>query len=89
MIAVLGSPGDLVTDQLRTGHGLQRLLLTVTDLGLAASMLSQPIEVAAARERLRQQLGRSGFPQMVLRIGYGQPGSATRRRPLAEVIDPS
>jgi hypothetical protein len=89
LIAVLGSPGDLSTDQLRTGCCLQRVLLTVTDLGLAASMLSQPIEVPAARERLRQQLGRSGVPQMVLRIGYGEPGPATRRRPLAEVIDPS
>jgi hypothetical protein len=74
-------------DQLKAGYALQRVLLTITDLGLAASMLSQPIEVAAAREQLRLALGRYGTPQMVLRIGYGQPGITTPRRSPAEVID--
>lgn len=87
LVAVLGTAGDLPTDQLTAGQALQRVLLTVTDLGLAASMFSQPIEVPAAREQLRLALGRYGTPQMVLRIGYGQPGVATRRRGVAEVVD--
>jgi len=87
LVAVLGTSGNLATDQLCAGHALERVLLTVTDLGLAASMLSQPIEVPAAREQLRLALGRYGTPQMVLRIGYGQPGATTQRRDLAEVID--
>jgi nitroreductase len=87
LVAVLGTAGDLPTDQLRAGHALQRVLLTSTDLGLAASMLSQPIEVPAAREQLRLALGRYGTPQMVLRIGYGEPGVATPRRPIADVIE--
>jgi hypothetical protein len=62
------------------------VLLTTTDLGLAASLLSQPIEVPAAREQLRLALGRYGTPQMVLRVGYGQPGAATPRRSVADVI---
>lgn len=69
------------------GQALQRLLLTATDHGLATSMLSQPIEVPAAREQLRIGLGRGGTPQMVVRIGYGRPGQPTDRRPLDEVID--
>jgi nitroreductase len=89
LVAVLGTPGNTPTDQLVAGHALQRVLLTVTDLGLAASMLSQPIEVPAAREQLRLALGRYGTPQMVLRIGYGQPGATTPRRDPADVIDPS
>ena len=82
-----GTAGDAHADQLTAGYALQRVLLTITDLGLAVSMLSQPIEVAAAREQLRLALGRFGAPQMVLRIGYGQPGAMTARRDPAEVID--
>ncbi|MDI5943761.1 hypothetical protein QLR68_37660, partial [Micromonospora sp. DH15] len=51
------------------------------------SMMSQPIEVPGAREALRLSLGRFGTPQMVMRIGYGQPGSPTPRRSVDEVLD--
>ena len=73
-MAVLGSAGDRPVDQIVAGQALQRVLLTVTDAGLASSMISQPIEVPAARDQLRRSLGRTGMPQMALRIGYGQPG---------------
>jgi nitroreductase len=89
LVAVLGTAGDAPVDQLAAGQALQRVLLTATDSGLATSMLSQPIEVASAREQLRLALGRFGAPQMVLRIGYGQPGSPTPRRDPNDVIVPS
>jgi nitroreductase len=87
LVAVLGTTGDTVYDQLVAGQALQRVLLTATEQRLGASMLSQAIEVPAARERLRIGVGRGGAPQMVLRIGYGQPGYPTRRRPVDEVLD--
>ena len=87
LVAVLGTAGDTQRHQLAAGMALQRVLLTLTDAGLAASMLSQPIEVPAAREQLRMALGRYGVPQMVLRIGFGQPGFPTPRRDLTTVID--
>lgn len=87
LIAVLGTAGDTPGDQLIAGQALQRVLLTTTDDQLTASMLSQPIEVAAAREQLRLALRQSGAPQMVLRIGYGQPGRPTPRRRVEEFID--
>lgn len=87
LIAVLGTTGDTATDQINAGQALQRVLLTATDAGLATSMISQPIEVTAAREQLRRSLsGRAGTPQMALRIGYGQPGRPTPRRDLAQSI---
>ncbi len=87
LVAVLGTPGDTILDQLAAGQALQRVLLSATEHRLAVSMLSQPIEVPAARERLRKGLGRLGSPQMVLRIGYGRPGFPTPRRPVTDVID--
>jgi nitroreductase len=86
LVAVLGSAGDSAGDQINAGQVLQRVLLTATDLGLASSMISQPIEVPAARDRLRRSLRRFGAPQMVLRIGYGQRGRPTPRRGVDEVI---
>ena len=86
LVAILGAAGDRPADQITAGQALQRVLLTVTDAGLAASMLSQPIEVPAAREQLRRSLRRSGIPQMALRIGYGQPGRPTPRRDLSDVL---
>jgi hypothetical protein len=87
LVAVLGTGGDLPVDQMVAGYALQRVLLTITDLGLASSMFSQPIEVKAAREQLRIALGRFGCPQMVLRVGYGESGPTTPRRPVSDVID--
>jgi nitroreductase len=87
LVAVLGTAGDTLHDQLLAGQALQRVLLTATEHRLAASMLSQPIEVPTAREQLRISLGRGGAPQMVLRIGYGQPGYPTGRRAVSEVLD--
>ena len=88
LVAVLGSAGDSDADQLGAGQALQRVLLTAAGAGLAVSMLSQPIEVPAAREQLRLALGRYGMPQIVLRLGYGQQGFPTPRRPAEDVIDP-
>jgi len=86
LVAILGTVGDLPHDQIIAGQALQRILLTVTDAGLASSMISQPIEVPAARDQLRRSLSRSGVPQMALRIGYGQPGRPTARRDLSAVL---
>jgi nitroreductase len=86
LVAILGTSGDLPQDQLIAGQALQRILLTLTDAGLACSMMSQPIEVPAARDQLRRSLSRTGMPQMALRIGYGQPGPPTARRDLDEVL---
>jgi nitroreductase len=86
LLAVLGSSGDRPGDQIQAGQVLERVLLTATDLGLSASMFSQPIEVPAAREQLRELLGRHAPPQMVLRLGYAVAASGSPRRPVSEVL---
>jgi hypothetical protein len=88
LVGILGAPSDQPIDQIAAGQALQRVLLTITDAGLACSMISQPIEVPAARDQLRRSLGRSGTPQLALRIGYGRTGHPTPRRPVAEVLPP-
>ncbi|MEU4562599.1 nitroreductase family protein [Actinoplanes sp. NPDC023936] len=86
LIGILGTPSDRKLDQVVAGQALQNVLLTVTDAGLAASLISQPIEVIPARDQLRRSLGRTGFPQMAIRIGYGRPGHPSPRRDVRDVI---
>jgi hypothetical protein len=86
LIGILGVPGDWAVDQITAGQAMQKVLLTATDAGLSVSMISQPIEVPAARDQLRRSLGRTGYPQLALRIGYGTPNNATPRRSVTDVL---
>ena len=86
LVAILGTSGDTPHDQIAAGQALQRVLLTATNSGLASSMISQPIEVPAARDQLRRSLGRRGVPQMAIRIGYGDPTTPSARRDVTDVL---
>ena len=67
---------------------LQRVLLTATDLGLAASIFTQPIDHPGTRERLREVCRQPFPPFAVLRFGYGNVPHRSGRRPVADVIEP-
>jgi hypothetical protein len=86
-ILVLATEGDTPRDWLRAGQALQRVLLTATWLGLAATPISQPVEVPAVRKLLAGAPPAS-WAQMVLRVGYGRTAGRTPRRPLTEVLLP-
>jgi hypothetical protein len=88
LIAVLTSHLTGRTGDLQAGQALQRVLLTATAEGLAASFLSQIVEVPETREQLRHLLRATRPPQVVLRIGRGYPVPATPRRPVADLLDP-
>ena len=88
MLAVLTPHAAGPEAEIRAGHALQRLLLTATTLGLAASFLSQLVEVAAAREQLRRLISATRPPLAVLRIGRGYPVPATPRRDVADLVIP-
>ncbi|GAA1033641.1 hypothetical protein GCM10009557_36030 [Virgisporangium ochraceum] len=88
LIAVLGAGGDLAGDQVVAGMALQRVLLTATDLGLAASIFTQPIDHPDTRERLRAVCRQPFPPYAVLRLGYGTAAHRSGRAPLTDVIVP-
>jgi hypothetical protein len=84
---VLGTEGDTATDWLRAGESLMALLLRATVAGVQAQPLGQVVDRQWSRDRLGAALGVVGHPQMVLRVGYGQPGQGSPRRPLGEIVD--
>lgn len=90
-LVLLSTSTDTPLEWLRVGEVTSAVLLTATLNGLAASPLTQPLEVGETRAFLRSSLGarRSAHPQMLLRIGWPRDAELcpTPRRPLAEVVD--
>jgi nitroreductase len=86
LITVIGSFHDLPLAHLQAGQAMQRVLLTATAAGLAASFLSHVVEVPATRKQLRELIGGGLWPQTVLRLGYGSPVPATPRRDIEDVM---
>lgn len=85
-IAVLSTYGDSRTDWLRAGQALQRVLLEATLDGVQASFRNEPLEMLSHRWRVRDATTGFGHPQMVMRLGYGDPTFTAPRRPLDEVL---
>jgi nitroreductase len=88
ILAIIGSPSDTRHDWLQTGRVLTQVLLRAAVEGVAASYLNQPIEVPELRRRVGALLGTSGYPQLILRMGYpiGED-RRTPRRGVAEVVE--
>jgi hypothetical protein len=88
LLAVLLSTGDTPRDQIQAGQALQRALLTATHHGAAASIFSAPTEVPSIRSVLRELMGGTMYPQLVLRFGSASPAAASPRRPVDDLLDP-
>lgn len=88
-VVLMGTDGDDRHAWLQAGRALARVLLQATVAGLAASPLTQALDWPATRTRLRSRLSLVGHPQMLLRMGYPQEGTAparSGRRPVDEVL---
>ena len=89
VLAAILSPGDSPADWLRAGQALSRVLLQACLHGIQASYLNQPIQVPALRPKLQHLIGRPGFPQILLRLGYPiDEIPPTPRRHVRDLIDP-
>ncbi|MDH3317463.1 MAG: nitroreductase [Gammaproteobacteria bacterium] len=85
-LALLATHGDEPEAWLRVGQVLSHVLLNATASGVTAAYLNQPIEVDALRPRLREVAGVKGFPQILMRMGFGPKLAPTVRRPVDEVL---
>jgi hypothetical protein len=87
-VVVLGTHTDDPTDWLQLGEALEAVLLHATHLGLVAAFVNQVLEVPALRGRVHDLIGRAGYPQMVLRLGYASEPVAhpAPRRELGDVL---
>jgi hypothetical protein len=86
-LAVIGTDADEPRAWMAAGQAMSNVLLRATADGLASSFLSQPVEVAELRPKLADLLDHRGFPQLLVRLGYGRPVTRPApRRPVEEVL---
>ncbi len=85
MLAVIGTPEDEPRNWLAAGQALERVLLLARTHDVSASFLNQPIEVDPLRSELRDLVGLGGYPQTLIRLGYGPDPLPTPRRALRDV----
>ena len=86
VLAVVGTENDKPPDWLQAGQALERMVLRARAEGVWASFMNQPIEVPKLRPKLLDVMGRKGFPQLLVRMGYGPDVKGTPRRPVSEVL---
>ena len=86
LLAVLGTATDDPEDWVHAGQALESIVLRAQAEGVSSSFLNQPVEVPELRTRLVESLELNGYPQMVLRMGYGAPARETPRRPQEDFL---
>ena len=86
LLAVLETAADTPAAWLAAGQAVARVLLRAGAQGVWASFLNGPITVPELRTQLRARLGSDGFPQLLLRLGYGPEVPPTPRREVGEVL---
>ena len=85
-LGVLTTEEDHTHDWLAAGQALARVLLRARVDHVWASFLNQPVEVRSLRSRIPRVIGAAGFPQAILRFGYGDDVRPTPRRGVEEVL---
>lgn len=87
-LVILGTRSDEPMDWLRTGMALSRILLAAQSENVWSSFLNQPIEVPELRPKVQELVKEegTGFPQIMLRIGYGKEIKPTPRRSVEDVL---
>ena len=86
LLAMLWTERDDTASWLAAGQALGRLLLSACTANISAAFFNQPIEVAKMRTELAGLMRIGGFPQILLRLGYGPKMRATSRRRVDEVL---
>jgi hypothetical protein len=85
-IVMLGTNDDTPTDWLAAGQALERILLRGQTIGLSASFLNQPIQISSLRLELSKLPNELGYPQILLRLGFGKEVKPTPRRSIDEIL---
>ena len=85
-LVLLGSVVDDADAHIATGRALAWLLLRITVSGIAGQPLGQAFDDLAGRVRLGSDLRLIGYPQFLLRLGYGHASEHTARRQIEDVL---
>jgi nitroreductase len=88
VLAVLGSDGDSESDWIAAGRAVSKILLRARAEDVAASFLNQPLEIPEMRSQVSDRMQQSGFPQVILRLGFGVDVSPSPCRSMSDLLLP-
>ncbi|WP_109522692.1 MULTISPECIES: Acg family FMN-binding oxidoreductase [Nocardia] len=90
-LLVIGTRGDDRAARLRAGEAVSAVLLTATNIGLSSCLLTEPLELADLRARVKSEVLAADIdPQAVIRIGWAGDTTAlptVPRRPISEILE--
>jgi hypothetical protein len=86
ILAVVGTEEDTPASWFTAGQALEIVLLLGQAVGVSASFLNQPIQIPQLRSQLQDLLQKPGYPQVLLRLGFGPEVQPTPRRTVQEVL---
>ncbi|MCF7764284.1 MAG: nitroreductase [Verrucomicrobia bacterium] len=88
VLAVLGSDGDSESDWIAAGRAVSKVLLRARAEDVWASFLNQPLEIPELRSQIADRMQQPGFPQVIMRLGFGFDVSPSPRRSMKDVLLP-
>lgn len=86
LVAMFTTQNNTSVDWIKTGMIFQRFALTATKLGLSHSYINLPCQIPQVRDKMMNDLGLAGFPQLLIRLGYAQKMPFSFRRRVYDVI---
>lgn len=86
LVAMFTTQNNTFVDWIKTGMIFQRFALTATKLGLSHSYINLPCQIPQVRDKMMNDLGLAGFPQLLIRLGYAQRMPFSFRRRVYDVI---
>lgn len=79
-VLIVSTSSDERIHHFRAGESMQMAWLGATSLGLATSVMTQPLQLSEVRSGLADQLGIPAVPEVMMRFGYPGVDIPTRRR---------
>lgn len=86
LVVLVTTRDDRPSGWVAAGQALQRIMLHATTRGVGVAFHTQPLEIPAIRERIREEFTGRAYPQILLRLGYGGFFTATPRRTVNDVL---
>jgi hypothetical protein len=85
-VAMFTTQNNNFLDWVKTGIVFQRFALTCTKMGLSHSYINLPCQINQVRDKMINDMGLNGFPQLLIRLGYSQKMHFSFRRRINDVI---
>lgn len=86
MLVMFTSRNNDILGWVKTGEIFQRFALTCTKLGLSHSYINLPCQINQVRDKMKRDMDLTGFPQLLIRLGYSQKMPFSLRRRINDVI---